>query len=618
MSLRRDRLHLTGITNIDFRSKKDLTSVNFFQPWKTSSNFGTMGNSNYTRSYSARKRIFTATSKVATQKNLASGTPDPRYYTSSQFYNSHRISPLKRNIFTTDRVAQLDEAFKGKDRFTGDSMMIADLTKQRRLKKLKFTHEDHESKLKQLRGQIIKDKGNKNKEAIQETQLVKVEVKNTLEGVVDVKKIKEIRLALRRRYANRSNFRKIFKEWDITSRGEISVYDAHLMINKLSIPINYNETRVLIASSNDRGTESLNIEEFMHLIFNDNNALTVDLSKMEYKEEDLYNEKEQEGLKMTMINNIREMSKTQDINQFKEFIRARLPKFVKHVNELGGHEGLCDYPTFIKVLNKFQLVANLRKEPLLRAFYDLYKNDNGLLDWKRVSDSILQHTNKTYFSETKDAVLSLAKEDIRSKEEQLCEMVTQNAKGVEHNKRKTKELTLQLEEMKQRRTKREEEEKKRIHEINATVPSTEFINKVYSNRRMWFTQLNEAENEFNSARMMTLNQQKTRFGANPAYKDTGVTMIYGDRFNKNYNVNETERFNYTKDGGDIVRQEKIDKMRRREGVVARKRKTTENVMNNCYWRDYFVEEKERYSQLQKGKLRYEYEDKFRIKNQIVE
>ena len=494
-------------------------------------------------------------------------------------------------------------------------MMIAALTKQRqrRLKKLKFTHEDHETKQRQLLGQIIKDKGNKNKEAIQETQLVKVEVQNTLEGVVDVKKIKEIRLALRRRYANRSNFRKIFKEWDITSRGEISIYDAHLMINKLSIPINYNETRVLIASSNDRGSETLNMEEFMHLIFNDNNALNVDLSKMEYKEEDLYNEKQQETLKMTMIDNIREMSKTEDVNQFKEFIRARLPKFVKYVNELNGNnEGVCDYNTFMNVLSKFQLVANLRKEPLLRAVYDMYKNENGLMDWKRVSDSILQHTHKTYFSEAKDAVMALAKEDIKCKEEELNEMVKQHGvKGVEYHKRKTKELTLQLEEMKQLKSKQQEAE---LGEVNSTVPSTQFIDKVYSGRHKWFTRLNDVEKEYDSSRMITVNQRKTRFGANPQYRDSGVTVMYGDKFNGNYNVSERDRFSK----GDVVVKEKMEKAKRREGVVERKRKVIEEVRNNYYWRDYFIEEKERYTQLQKGKLKYMYEDKFRIKNQIVE
>ena len=148
MSLRKDRLHLTGITNIDFRSKKVLTSISFFQPWKTSTNFGTMGISNFTRSYSSQKNIHTITSKIATQKSLATDTPDPRYYTSSQFYSSHKISPLKRNIFTSDRIAQLDEAYKGKDRFLGDSMMISDINKIRKERKRRRRLHEQERKKK--------------------------------------------------------------------------------------------------------------------------------------------------------------------------------------------------------------------------------------------------------------------------------------------------------------------------------------------------------------------------------------------------------------------------------------------------------------------------------------
>jgi hypothetical protein len=212
-------------------------------------------------------------------------------------------------------------------------------------------------------------------------------------------------------------------------------------------------------------------------------------------------------------------------------------------------------------------------------------------------------------------VLALAKDDIKCKEEQLNEMVRQhNVKGVEYHKRKTKELTLQLEEMKMLRKKQQETEKMKLGEINSTVPSTQFIDKVYSGRHKWFTRLNDVEKEFDSARMITVNQRKTRFGANPQYKDSGVTVMYGDKFNKNYNVSERDRFS----GGDVVVQEKMEKAKRRDGVVERKRKVIEEVRNNYYWRDYFIEEKEKYSQLQKGKLKYMYEDKFRIKNQIVE
>jgi hypothetical protein len=35
-----------------------------------------------------------------------------------------------------------------------------------------------------------------------------------LDGVVDLEKIKEIRKALRRKYANRTNIQKIYKHWD--------------------------------------------------------------------------------------------------------------------------------------------------------------------------------------------------------------------------------------------------------------------------------------------------------------------------------------------------------------------------------------------------------------------
>jgi hypothetical protein len=47
------------------------------------------------------------------------------------------------------------------------------------------------------------------------------------------------------------------------------------MINDLSIPINIDETRALISSSNKRKSENLNVEEFMHLIFNENDEFNL-------------------------------------------------------------------------------------------------------------------------------------------------------------------------------------------------------------------------------------------------------------------------------------------------------------------------------------------------------
>ena len=63
----------------------------------------------------------------------------------------------------------------------------------------------------------------------------------TLEGKIDLTKVKDIRRALRRRYATRSNFQKIFTQWDSESKGHLDVSDVHRMMNKMGIKVNYDE-----------------------------------------------------------------------------------------------------------------------------------------------------------------------------------------------------------------------------------------------------------------------------------------------------------------------------------------------------------------------------------------
>ncbi len=45
----------------------------------------------------------------------------------------------------------------------------------------------------------------------------------TLEGKVDLDKVREIRRLIRRRYANRKRIQKIFSLWDKEKKGYISV-----------------------------------------------------------------------------------------------------------------------------------------------------------------------------------------------------------------------------------------------------------------------------------------------------------------------------------------------------------------------------------------------------------
>lgn len=71
----------------------------------------------------------------------------------------------------------------------------------------------------------------------------------TLEGKVDLTKVKDIRRALRRRYATRTNFQKIFTQWDSESKGYLDVNDIHRMMNRMGLKVNIDEALVLLISA---------------------------------------------------------------------------------------------------------------------------------------------------------------------------------------------------------------------------------------------------------------------------------------------------------------------------------------------------------------------------------
>ena len=107
--------------------------------------------------------------------------------------------------------------------------------------------------------------------------------KETLENKINMDKIRDIKLMLRRRYSSRINYRKLFKEWNKSVTGEIDLYEAHQMINSFVIPLNFNETKVLIATSNKRGNDALNLEEFIEFINPNDTNVNIDLNKMTCK-----------------------------------------------------------------------------------------------------------------------------------------------------------------------------------------------------------------------------------------------------------------------------------------------------------------------------------------------
>ena len=295
MQVRKERTHACGLTNLDFRTKGDLANEDKFHFTTIRSNFGTMGRKGFQPKVPKRS---------STPLNPCSQFPmnEARTRTTHDFYET-----IGKKVRAPTMTA------KARSRFFGEDHRLDRI--------FNATNEGHEARLCKSvqrrakggyrRGQTIavtdkekaqetdygrtiigldsfrevdrdklKKKTDINAEVDQETQLVKIENKNTLQGKVNLLKVRDIRRAIRRRYATRKHPQKIFAQWDHKKQGMIDSDDIVRMITKLGININKDEAHVLLLSADENKDGGLDLKEFHEMIYSNNEALNVDLGKI--------------------------------------------------------------------------------------------------------------------------------------------------------------------------------------------------------------------------------------------------------------------------------------------------------------------------------------------------
>ena len=621
MSLKLQRMHRCGYTNLDFRSKGDFESLKLYEPWKIPKEFGTMGKSFYYPSYSEAKKIFSVSKSLNKLKNIVQGSPDPKAYPGALYYKKNNIKPNIIQEFRVERVAELDESALGKDKYIGESMMIADINKYRKERKhKKFDLKEKFEEKKELIHKIEKEKDLKNKEATQETQLVKINAKETLDNKIDLKKVQEIRLALRRRYANRTDIRKIFKEWDLNAVGEITLYSAHDMINRLNIPINYNETRALIASSNTRGTESLNLEEFMHLIFSDNEALKVDLNKLEFKDEKLFSEGvESENVKTNLQKSLVEMNKNNDILTIKQQLHSRTSILNLAALNNNINKDKCTKEQFIFLMQTLKFPEKYYRDILMDTLFKSYINqDNETMNLNKLCEECLNMKEENNFSDFKGRILTNFKTKIETQEKSVAETVIDLKKEKEDRKELVNYLKKQIEDKKEIEKKIKEIEDLKEKEVLNPQPSTAFINKVYKDHRLMYEKLNKAEQTFVASQNIGLmDQYKTRFNGNPKHKNT-FYIVSQDPRGSSY-IDEKNRFNISSNNlTDFIKNDK-EKKRLKELAKLNTIRKYENMRKEaCKTMEKIFEQKNLASLNKRSDRKFQYELLNKQRNEFIE
>ena len=613
---------MCGFSNIDFRSKGDFESLKLYKPWKIPKEFGTMGKSNYHISYSDAKKIFSVSKNLNKFRSIVHDSPDPKFYKTAMYYKKNKIKPNVVQDFYNERAAQLDEIDIGKDKYIGDSMMIADIYRYRTQKKDRISHPIKNILNRQkFLNKYKKPKELQNKSAKLETQLVKLDVNETLDNKIDLKKIQEIRFALRRRYANRTDIRKIFKEWDINCMGEITLYSAHDMINRLNIPINYNETRALIASSNTRGTESLNLEEFIHLIFSDNEALKVDLDKLEYKDEKLFEEGiDSENIKNNMKKSILEMNKTNEIFFIKQQVHSRTTIINNEAHKNNINTEKCPKNEFIKLMRSLKLPEKYYRDILMNSLYNSYLNNDGTsMNLTNFCDDCLKLREDNNFLQFKEKNLKFFEKKIKNQLDEKEETIKELMPEKNARLKLQDDLKQQIEEKKQIKKQFEIEENNKLKDIINPQPSTDFINKVYKDHFQMFKKLNEVEDKFSTKPNITKKDKpKTRFNGNPMHKNT-FYMINQDPRGSSF-ITEKDRFNITtmNELTDFIRKEREQK--KMKDIAKLKKINFYETMREdaCKNMEKIYEQKVLSCQNKRSIRQYDYELLNRIRNEFIE
>lgn len=217
-----------------------MNAMTTYKPDLKYADFGTMGKTAF--------KSATESGFLRSKKKLGMQTPqlpDPRRHTTEQFYieTGKRIKAPTATL--NRRATQLEVDHWNDNVFTGDtanfqSDLLSKVTKRVNKMGMSYTrgkrvggkdielikterqssaHAQQDPRYTNSMEGFVKpttfSKIDVHAAADQETQLVKIDHRKTLEGKVDMKKVRDIRRAIRRRYATRKNASKLFQAWDL-------------------------------------------------------------------------------------------------------------------------------------------------------------------------------------------------------------------------------------------------------------------------------------------------------------------------------------------------------------------------------------------------------------------
>ena len=388
MSLKKPRIHLTGISNIDYKSKQEM------------------------------KKIFNNFNNYSVKQPNEIYAEEPNKYKSPNPKN-----PNLYNVSLKDAIPQ-----------SGDSLMYADTYKIRKeIKQKQKLENDSKKKVRDINA-LSNVYNNSHKIDIKKDDLKQYSKTEINEGKKqnenDEKRIQYLRKSVKNKLETHKDIKNIFLLWqkNYLKNQELSVFDLHQRINELGIPITYNETIGLISFANKRNTNSLNYDEFKNLFFDDSNKINaykkvsdikipvnVDVNKIE---ED--NKKENDSKNMKLINY--KVFQNDHFITLETMLHIKNSNFLNSMNEINDKEnnknGNCDFTTFKNVLDTLKIPEKYKNVTIAKSIFNEFKlPDKDVMNYMNFIEKCKNLKQPNNFFEFQNNYLNLLSKKLVNNEE---------------------------------------------------------------------------------------------------------------------------------------------------------------------------------------------------------
>ena len=388
MSLKKPRIHLTGISNIDYKSKQEIKKI-----------FNNFNN-------------FTIKPQVGNFPDESGNYKSPK--------------PNKPNLYNVSLRDAIEQS--------GDSLMYAETYKIRNEIKQKKLENDSEKKLRDINA-LSKVYNNSQKIDLKKDDLKEYTITEKNEGKkqneADEVRIKYLRKCVKDKLVQHKDVKNIFLSWqkNYLKNQELSVFDLKNNINELGIPITYNETIGLLSFANKRNTNTLNYDEFKNLFFDDSDKINkyknlssviipsnVDINKIEEE-----NKKENENKDIKLINY--KVFKNDHFLTLESMLHIKNSNFLASMNEMNDKEnnknGNCDFPTFKKVLDTLKIPEKYKNMSIAKSIYNEFKiPDKDLMSYMAFIEKCKNIKQPNDFFEFQNNYLNLLSKKLVNNEEE--------------------------------------------------------------------------------------------------------------------------------------------------------------------------------------------------------